>query len=256
MAMIGTVGAINRYPVKSLQGESLDEAELEIGRLVGDRSWGIVDLATGHVLTAKRVDELLGASAVLTENVPTITLPDGTSLSGPGQEADRSLSEWLGREVALRPAGEASTSFRMSFNVDEPDVDEFEWSTPPGSFVDVAPVHLITSASLAAAAANAPGSNLSVHRFRPTLVVDTGDAAGFVEDDWVGATLSIGDAVIEVTMPTVRCSMPTKEQPGHGLARDLEVFKSIASQHKQNLGLYANVTNPGTVRIGDVVALS
>ena len=57
------VSELWRHPVKSLQGEPLDEVTVENSGLLGDRKWGIVDQETGMVLTARRVPLLLLASA-------------------------------------------------------------------------------------------------------------------------------------------------------------------------------------------------
>jgi uncharacterized protein YcbX len=255
MTVIGAVSAITRYPVKSMQGETLDVGAFTATGLEGDRSWGVVNTETGHVLTAKRVAQLLDAAASSGAAGPMIGLPDGTTLEGSGPDIDAALSAWLDAAVALRPAGDAPTAFRMSFNVDDEDQDAFDWSTPAGSFLDLAPVHVLTSAALDAAAAAHPEGAWSVHRFRPTIFIDTGEASGFIENEWVGSTLHMGEVVLEVTMPTVRCSLPTKAQKPRALARDLQIFKSLAASNSQNLGAYANVTTGGVVRVGDAVEL-
>ncbi|MEX2628057.1 MAG: MOSC N-terminal beta barrel domain-containing protein, partial [Ilumatobacteraceae bacterium] len=54
-----------RYPVKSLQGERIESCDVGEHGLVGDRAWGLVDQRSGYVLTARRVPELLMASARL-----------------------------------------------------------------------------------------------------------------------------------------------------------------------------------------------
>jgi uncharacterized protein YcbX len=252
---VGTVSALARYAVKSLQGEELTTATVTETGVEGDRSWGIVDTGTGQVLTAKRTTELLDGRAHLDGDEPVIELPDGTRLAGPGAATDAALSEWLDRPVTLQRAGAEGASFSMTFNVDDEDQDVFEWPTPPGTFLDLAPVHLLTTASLAAAAAEHPDGTWSVHRFRPSILVDTQDLGGFVENDWVGATLQIGDAALSVTMPTIRCTLPTRPQAAHGLERDVQIFKSLAAANSQNLGAYATVTTPGALRLGDPVVL-
>ena len=89
-----------RYPVKSLQGERLDAAMVTGDGLDGDRRYAIFDLDTGLGLTARRVPELLFASASLTADGRVwITLPDGSLADG-----DDALSAWLERHVALRSA--------------------------------------------------------------------------------------------------------------------------------------------------------
>ena len=68
-----------RFPVKSLQGERIEEVEVGPRGLAGDRGWAIFDLDTGFGLTARRAAELLHASARLRpDGTPEITLPDGT----------------------------------------------------------------------------------------------------------------------------------------------------------------------------------
>src|SRR4051812_26154516 len=89
-----------RFPVKSFQGEQLDTAEVGSGGVVGDRAYALFDLDTGFGLTARRVPELLLASARLVDGDLAIELPDGTESTD-----DRVLSDWLGRKVALCRAG-------------------------------------------------------------------------------------------------------------------------------------------------------
>ena len=67
-----------RYPVKSLQGEQLESVEASADGFEGDRRFAIYDLETGLGLTARRVPELLFASARWREDgMVEITLPDG-----------------------------------------------------------------------------------------------------------------------------------------------------------------------------------
>ena len=52
-----------RYPVKSLLGERLESVRVTENGFEGDRRFAIYDLETGFGLTARRVPELLFASA-------------------------------------------------------------------------------------------------------------------------------------------------------------------------------------------------
>jgi hypothetical protein len=89
-----------RYPVKSLQGERLDAVAVSESGFEGDRRFALFDLETGFGLTARRIPELLFASARLTpEGEAEITLPDGSIAAD-----DDALSAWLGRKVQLRRA--------------------------------------------------------------------------------------------------------------------------------------------------------
>ena len=98
-----------RYPVKSLQGERLDTADIGPEGIVGDRGWALFDLDTGFGLTARRVPDLLFASGRLRgDGSAEIVLPDGTATTD-----DAALSAWLGRRVSLRQAGAAATAARF-----------------------------------------------------------------------------------------------------------------------------------------------
>ncbi len=97
------VTEIWRFPVKSMGGETLLDAEVTDLGIAGDRGWSVYDRATGTTLTARRTPELLFASARLVADELVVTLPDGSEVGEGGSER---LSAWLGRDVELRAAGE------------------------------------------------------------------------------------------------------------------------------------------------------
>src|SRR4051812_1812293 len=91
-----------RYPIKSLQGELLHETEVGPLGIPGDRHWALFDRDTGFGLTARRVPDLLFASARLRpDGTVEVVLPDGTVTSD-----EDVMSDWLGRRVKLREASE------------------------------------------------------------------------------------------------------------------------------------------------------
>ena len=55
--------------------------------------------------------------------------------------------------------------------------------------------------------------------------------------------------VAEPFMPTVRCALPTRAQPG--LAKDPDIARTLRDGHDLNLGVYCNVSVAGRVRLGD-----
>jgi len=104
------VSEIWRYPIKSVGGERVSVATVTELGVLGDRCWGIFDMDTGTVLTARRTPELLFASAVLTGADVAITLPDGSETGSADDTCDQQLSAWLGRPVELRAAGTLRTT--------------------------------------------------------------------------------------------------------------------------------------------------
>ena len=112
----------------------------------------------------------------------------------------------------------------------------------------------MTDASLARLAELVPDSAVDVRRFRPNLIVSVdGGERGFVEQQWAGRRLQVGEAVLEVTVPCPRCVMTTL--PVAELPKDPAVLRAIVAEAEQNLGVYAKVERRGDVAVGDSVDL-
>lgn len=238
-----------RHPVKSLQGEQLDVSTVEADGVAGDRRWGVRDQRTGRILTARRRPELLTASATYDGSEPVITLPDGSTVVGPGERTDRQLSDWLGSPVSLVSSSAADPG-RAEFFEDATDDTSraIEWTMPEGRYVDAAPILLLTTASLRAGAGHHPDGAWDARRFRPNILLDV-DGEGWVEDAWVGQQVQVGAVTLTPIQPCARCTMVTRPQPG--LDADVEVFRTLARQHGGTFGVWCDVTTGGRVSLGD-----
>jgi uncharacterized protein YcbX len=130
----------------------------------------------------------------------------------------------------------------------------FEFTSPPGTYFDAYPIHLLTTASLAAMTRFNPSAAWDVRRFRPNFLIETeNDLEGLVESDWAGRRLRLGELFLKCEIPTARCGMTMQAQ--NGLLKDPSVLRSIVRDAHQNLGLYASPANSGRVVVGDVVEL-
>jgi uncharacterized protein len=249
MAQVGTVVQLWRYPVKSFQGELVESLDLAPGGATGDRTLAVVDPAAGKVLSAKRYAELLSASARLDGDRVVITLPDAGEYAADDPGVHRALSEWLGLDVRLEPPpADVVFPMEMYSGMSDEDSPVFDWPGPPGTWLDLADVHWLTTASLAAIAAEHPEGHWDVRRFRPTALIET-TTPGFAEEAWT--SIEAGGVGTDVLMATPRCSMPSRAQPG--LERDKAIGTTIRDANANNLGVYASVTRSGTVRVGDSV---
>ncbi len=238
-----------RYPVKSLQGERLESARLEDDGLAGDRRWGIRDLRTGRILTARRRPELLDAAASYEDELPVIILPDGHAAVGPGRSTDRLLSQWLGSPVSLvASAGNAGGRAEYFADATDDNSEAIEWTMPSGRFVDAASVLVLTTASLRTAAELHPDGTWDPRRFRPNVLLDI-EGEGWLEDDWVGRPLSLGAVALLPLQPCIRCTMVTRAQPG--LEADVDIFRTLARHHGGLFGVWCNVLTGGKLSAGD-----
>jgi uncharacterized protein YcbX len=228
-----------RYPVKSLQGERLDEVAITGTGLDGDRQHALFDLDTGFGLTARRVPDLLFASARIGEaGEVEVTLPDGTVTRDDGE-----LSEWLGRRVVLRSAEEPGVR-RYENPADFEHEATSAWMPFDGStgaFHDSAraSVTIVSTATI---------GRWDPRRFRANIYVEGED-----EDALVGSQVMLGDAVLDVGTRIERCVMTTRAQAG-GVDRDLDVLRTIRRERDGCLAVGALVTQSGHVHIGDALA--
>ncbi len=247
-----TVAALWRHPVKSMQGERIEEGELGPSGLPHDRRWGVVDEETGKVLSAKREGRLLQAASRLgRDDAPEVQLPDADWMPAPDPVVDKALSEWLRRSVRLEPApAEGGAGYQMNVDAADDTSPIVDLPCPPGTFFDALPVHVLSTASLRAMRQKHPAGAWDVRRFRPTLLVDA-EGDGFPEDAWIGSKVRVGEAELMVVAPTVRCVMTTRAQPG--LELDLDIVNTVNRDHESNLGIYAVVSRPGRVAAGDPV---
>ena len=266
---LSSVVALWRYPVKSMMGEELNAADLTQRGLLGDRAYALVDRSTGKVVSAKnprKWSKLFDFRAAFTEaprsgqKIPPvrITLPNGTIATTEQGDLDQALSNVLGREVTLATTAPETPSLEEYW----PDLDGLahretvtDESMPAGTFFDLAVVHVLTTASIDRLREFYPQGRFEVRRFRPNIVVEPESGAkGFVENDWIGRTLALGDEVrLSITGPCPRCVMTTL--PQGDLPRDSGILRTAAQHNQVNVGVYAHVVRGGTIRRGDPVRL-
>ncbi|MGH3205417.1 MAG: MOSC domain-containing protein [Streptosporangiaceae bacterium] len=280
--MLGTVAALRRYPVKSMLGEDVDAGEVTFTGLVGDRRLAVVSLATGKIASAKFPRlwrDLLTVSAAATDDPAVngavrITLPEGKTIWSSDADVDAVLSGLLDQPVTLTATAVPGAALdravpeavlRDGVDAQVPaELIEIGGGGPPGSFVDFAPLHLLTTSTLDRIAELTPYGRADLERYRPNVVIRTA-AAGFTENDWLERILRVGDdLVLRVIVRTPRCAVPTL---AHGaLPRDPDALRVLARHNRVEpldsldpepcAGVYAEVLRPGRIRTGDPVRLA
>jgi uncharacterized protein len=270
----GLVAALWRYPVKSMLGEELNAVEVTERGLLGDRQFAVVDPVTGKVAGAKnprKWGNFLDFRAAYVEppqlgrELPAVrlTLPDGTAVTSGQPDLPQILSGALGREVGFAEARQAGVLPGATAEEYWPDMEGLDFrdtvtdfDLPPGTFFDIAVVHLLTTATIDRLRALYPEGRFEVRRFRPNIVVSTGpDEQGFAENDWIGLTAAIGGQVrLRITGPCARCVMTTL--PQGDMPKDAGILRTAAQHNQVNVGVYADVIAGGPIRRGDPVTLT
>ena len=289
-----TVAEMWRYPVKSMRGERIDAGDVAEAGFAGDRGYALVDPATGKVGSAKH-PRLWGAllecearyveTPVAGTQLPpvTISLPGGDEIRSDEPGVDARLSEVFGRPVQLTTVapkgngylavwpefeGVMPSEYRAQVAIEGSETEGtltelgLALASPPGSFFDVAALHVLTTATLRHLGEVQPGSRFAVERYRPNIVVD-GNLEPFAENGWSGAGMRFGGALAaSVMIPTMRCIMTTLAQ--RDLPRDNEVLRALTRHNRIEIpglgtwscvGTYATVTTPGRVEVGDEVVI-
>ena len=282
---VGTLSQLYRYPVKSMAGEAPGRVTLLEGGIAGDRCWAVRDETNGGIRGAKKFPRLMQIAARFPGSVretsppAELSFPDGSRALTTDLDIHERLSDFLGHEVSLWPLlpaeekdhyrrgapghDDMETELRAIFSrtPEEPlpnlglfPPEIFEFESPPGTYFDAFPLLLLSEASLASMQQRATDSRFDVRRFRPNFVIaDTPGGAAFPEMEWRDERVRVGDAVLKVTVECPRCVMVT--HAFGDLPKDPYVIRALVREAEGNLGVYARVEEPGTVRIGDTLEL-
>jgi uncharacterized protein len=191
---------------------------------------------TERRLTILRDDRLV-ISAVAEPTAPLVAhfyadrKCEGWSLSGP---FDEWLSQTAGRPLRLIQ------------------------SQQPSGGVDIEPFSLVSRASLAAVDVPGDTADTSARRFRLNMTVEAGDMP-YLEETWAGGVVSVGGARLRLGGRVPRCAA-VQRHPFTG-EKDSPVLKRIFERRDRgpngtlDLGVYAEVLEPGRIAVGDSLSL-
>jgi uncharacterized protein YcbX len=240
MTGLGQVEALWRYPVSSLAGQPMGALSLGPGGAEGDRLYGLFDVASGIVAAPDRNpakwDQAPKVRTRLSEDgTLEVATPGNDWLAAPAVQSDRALGDYLGFEVSIR---------RYANEGPQP----ADGSTVAPRYRR-APVHLLTTASLARLKALHPDGNPDPRRFRPGILVAMPEVEGeFPESGWLGRRLAIGDVELTVAEPCRRCGFTVIAQDGFD--NDPGILRTLVRHNGHNIGVYCTVDKPGRIETG------
>ncbi|WP_257351065.1 MOSC domain-containing protein [Pseudalkalibacillus decolorationis] len=237
-ASVGTLSQIYRYPVKSLRGESLLESIVENYGLYGDRSHAFLDKTRrGEYLTARQAPNLLGYKAEFTEERKGPTFPNVKITSPEGR-----IFNW--DDEALETEIETVSGRRVSKVKYSPDRELLA--------VDDEHIHIITVQSLRKLE-YLNGDTLEPRRFRANFLISLEKDTPFLEDNWLGKRMMIGEVELEIKGHCPRCNIVNIDPDK--LELNYTLLKTIVQKRKSNFGIYASVVKKGTVKVGDEIVI-
>jgi len=267
------------YPVKSMLGSTVPSADLAAEGIVGDRLWTLRDETRGAIASARKIGGLSRLAAAYSGDGVVVTMPDGSTVTSADGDANERLSEAVDHAVSLwakRPPDDLEfyrrgrpdsddllTEMRAifgrtddeplpDFSVFPPEMMEFEY--PPGNYFDCYPLTIMTTSALRSLREALPDSAIDGRRFRPSIVVDTGDEPGHPEFAWSGRRLRIGTTEIQIGSACPRCVVITRDF-ADDLPLDRGVLRHVVKDLDQNVGVYATVVTGGRISVGDSVEI-
>ena len=267
--LVGSIKSLWRYPVKSMQGEELASSQISTKGLLGDRAYALWDEQTNRIASAKnprKWSSLLDCKATLERSPQSnqatppvqITLPNGANLTSGQPDIHNHLSSWINRQVKFLSVVPENPSLDQYW----PDVEGTanrdtvtQLFMPTDTFFDSCPIHAVTTATLDRLQQLYPKGDFATCRFRPNLLIEpTSSQSGFIENDWVGHVLAIGNSVkLKVDTACPRCVVTTLAQ--QGLPQDLAILKTAAQHNDVIAGIRLSVIETGSISQGDSIWL-
>lgn len=251
------------YPVKSLQGISVDEVDVLERGFKNDRRWMIVD-SNKDFITQRNHPQLSQIAVDLSQDKIHLSA-DGNSIhlalsdsTKPVEvtvwqnqvnalEADTLQNEWISEFL-----GGHYSFVLMPEDGKRPANPNYAQHNENVSFADGYPYLIIGQSSLDDLNSSLP-SPIPMNRFRPNIVV-TGSSA-YEEDHW--REMKIGEVPFYGTHPCKRCIFTTIDQETG--TKGKEPLKTLASYRKDGkdviFGLNALARKKGIVRVGDELCL-
>jgi uncharacterized protein len=205
------VAEIWRYPVKSLKGERLNEAEITKLGIPHDRQVAVIRGINGRFLTSRTRPKLLGLQGSLApDGVPTVN----------GHRWDSPEALRLVQEAAMEPATLESIPAPQAF--------------------DILPLLVATDGA-------ARYLNIDHRRLRPNILL--ADVPELEERKWPGKVLAIGDVRIHLEKLRERCVMTTFDPDTQ--EQNPTVLQRIVYELDGTTALDSSVLVEGRIRIGD-----
>jgi uncharacterized protein YcbX len=249
-----TVVCINFTPVKSTALRQPDHIRLEETGVEADRRFLFLE-ADGGRLSGEMKAPLFGivASHDPLQEKLSLGLPDGTRVRGPARPTGPAFKvSMYDREIEVR-AVPGPLADAVSRYLGRPvQLVRVQTGERGGG---AAPVSILSRPAVEELGRRAGRPTPDPRRFR--MLVELDECEPHVEDGWAGLRVRMGEALVRVGEPAIRCSL-TDLDPDTG-RKDFPTVDTLATYRRNedgvSFGRYATIVEAGTVRIGDAVAV-
>ncbi|HVM15886.1 MAG TPA: MOSC domain-containing protein [Egibacteraceae bacterium] len=251
------VSCLSLTPVKGMRLHHPDEIVLGPSGVADDRRLYVID-ERGRLCGGARLGRLVQVRPSYDDEAGwlALDLPDGRQVEGTVALGEAVTTRfYLGRRVTGRLV-EGPWNAALSDFAGKP--VRLVRTGQPGQGTDVHPVTLLGQASVAELARHAGCDEpLDARRFR--MLVTFAGGSAYDEEAWDGQRVRLGDAVVRVRGPVPRCAVTTRS-PDTG-RKDFDALQAIAAARGLgpdggvDFGVYAEVVEPGRVRVGDPLEL-
>ena len=252
------------YPIKSMAGICLEQANIQTEGLEYDRRWMLVD-DKGRFISQREDSRLCLFKPVFTDYGMIVTYRDdsimvplvaeGSALSVSvwksnlrANEVHPKVSSWFSEQLNQRVALVKMTKLTNRLK---------EFDKPPHqtkvSFADGYPLLILGTASMEELNRRAT-KVIPKDRFRANMIVST--SVPHEEDGW--SEISIGDSRLRIISPCARCVVPSIDQLSG--VKGNETLTTLAEYRKFDSKIYfganAMTTFQGSIKKGDLVRIT
>ncbi|MGL4608066.1 MAG: MOSC domain-containing protein [Trueperaceae bacterium] len=237
MIHVATVKEINLYPIKSMRGVSVEQADTYWYGLNGDRKYAFIqrEVMSGFPwLTGRELPRLLHYQPYFTD--PSLRLKSEIRF--------------------ITPTGQDMSFIAVTKDIENAYPKPISLLKLMRGTFDCMPVSIFTTKSLETFEQHF-GRPLDLRRFRSNLVLETNNNESFPEHSWTNHTLVFGQRAnavrIIVNYPTKRCGVINLHPETR--ASNPDVVKIVYQKTNALAGVYGSLQNLGTVHVGDEVYL-
>ncbi|MRH41500.1 MOSC domain-containing protein [Aquibacillus halophilus] len=239
--LIGHIKELVRHPVKSLDGEFVQKSKIMDYGLYGDRSHAYLDeTKKGNFLTITQFQEMVRYKARFVGEESMDEYPKVEVITPEGNVFDWKDEELI-KEMENKSKRKISTK-------------KYTPSLVPIGPIAVEHILLVTDASLDKLEEIWGKEEVDFRRFRPNLFIELKEKKPFVEEEWIGKRIKIGNEVeVQLVGHSERCMIITVNPDN--AERDKSLHTALIKERNNNFGVYASVIKTGDIHVNDEIHL-